>query len=163
MATGFRYGEPGLEIAVRTGDKSNGVYVMRRLAVLAIVAFTMAAPALAQDFMSAAEARRTFFGIDMEGVHQPSGARWRECIDRSGNSTYHFAGSIDAGRLTVRNDGALCWAYASRNWQNPACWRVRPQGRAGFRFESVNGDEGVFVTTATRRVAGCTAEDAPVS
>jgi hypothetical protein len=136
---------------------------MHRAAAFAVVLAALATPALAQAFMGAAEARRTFFGIDMEGVHQPSGSRWRECIDRSGRTTYHFAGAVDAGRLTIRNDGALCFAYASRNYQDTACWRIRAQGRGSYRFESVDGETGVFVTTATRRVAGCTAEDTPVS
>jgi len=135
---------------------------MPRLLFVAVL-LACAAPALAQGFMGAAEARRTFLGIDMEGVHRPSGERWRECIDRRGKTTYWFAGTIDEGRLTVRNDGALCFAYASRNYQDTGCWRIRPQGRGAFRFENVDGDRGVFVTTSTRRVSVCQGAEVPVS
>lgn len=131
--------------------------------VVAVILLACATPALAQALMGAAEARRTFFGTDMEGVHQPSGERWRECVDPRGKTTYWFAGTIDEGRLTVRNDGALCFSYASRNFQDVGCWRIRPQGRGAFRFESVDGDGGVFVTTAMRRVAVCQGKDVPVS
>lgn len=136
---------------------------MPRAAVVALVLAALAGPALAQGFMGAAEARRTFMGIDMRGVHQPSGETWRECIDRNGKTTYWFAGAIDEGRLTVRNDGALCFSYASSGYGDVACWRIRPQGRGNYRFENVEGDAGVFVTTSTRRANVCEGVETPMS
>jgi hypothetical protein len=135
---------------------------MRRFA-LALLILTCAAPALAQSAIGAAEARRTFFGVDMEGVHQPSGARWRECIDPRGKTTYWFAGAIDEGRLNIRSDGALCFSYASSNFREVGCWRAKPQARGAYRFEHVNGETGAFVTTAMRRVRACPGKDVPMS
>jgi hypothetical protein len=136
---------------------------MRRFAVVVLAVTALAGPALAQAAMGAAEARRTFFGIDMEGVHQPSGQRWRECIDRTGKTAYRFGGSIDEGRLAVRADGALCFAYASRGYADTACWWIKPAGRGNYRFENADGESGVFVTTATHRTNSCEARDQPMS
>ncbi|MDX2233735.1 MAG: hypothetical protein NW200_04485 [Hyphomonadaceae bacterium] len=133
------------------------------IVTLALAGATAVGPAAAQGVMGAADARRTFFGIDMEGVHQPSGLRWRECIDPQGRTTYWFAETIDQGVLTVRDDGALCFAYASRGYQDKACWRIRPQGRGVYRFEHADGESGVFVTTSTRRVRVCQGADTPMS
>lgn len=137
---------------------------MSRGALLALAVAVIAGPAMAQAFLGAGEARRTFLGMDMEGVHQPSGERWRECIDPHGRTTYWYAGTVDEGRLTVRNDGVLCFSYASSQYQSNSCWRAIRQGRAGFRFESADGDGGgVFVTTGARRVSSCQGRDVPVS
>ena len=136
---------------------------MRRFAVAAFVVIAFAAPALAQAAMGAAEARRTFFGIDMEGVHEPSGLRWRECIDPEGKTAYRFGESVDQGRLTVRADGALCFAYASRGYRDAACWTIKPAGRGNYRFEHADGGGGVFMTTATRRARSCEPRDTPMS
>jgi hypothetical protein len=136
---------------------------MPRVAVVAFVLALLAGPALAQGLMGAAEARRTFMGIDMQGVHQPSGEHWRECIDRAGRTTYWFAGSVDEGRLTIRADGALCFAYASTGFRDVGCWRIRPQAGANYRFENAAGESGVFVTTSTRRVSVCEGPETPTS
>lgn len=136
---------------------------MGRALVAAVLLSVAAAPALAQAVMGAAEARRTFFGLDMQGVHEPSGLRWRECIDPRGNTTYWFGETVDQGRLTVRNDGALCFAYASRAYQDTACWRIKPQSGANYRFENADGASGVFVTTSTRRATVCEGPAPPMS
>lgn len=136
---------------------------MRRFAIAALMVAALAGPALAQAAMGAAEARRTFLGIDMEGTHQPSGLRWRECIDRTGKTAYRFGESVDEGRLTVRADGALCFAYASRGFRDTACWTIKRVGGGNYRFENADGASGVFVTTATRRATSCLPRDAPMS
>ena len=136
---------------------------MRRLGLAVIVVAALAGPALAQAALTAAQARRTFLGIDMEGVHQPSGVHWRECIDRAGKTAYRFGESTDEGRLVIRADGALCFSYASRGFRDSACWRIKTVGRGNFRFENVDGESGVFVTTATRRANSCEPRDAPMS
>lgn len=129
---------------------------MTRVPVVAILALAaLAGPALAQAAMGAAEARRTFFGMDMQGVHEPTGIRWRECIDRQGKTTFWFGETIDEGRLTVRGDGALCFSYASSGFRDNACWRIHSKGGGNYSFSHVDGDRDVFVTTATRRVRQC--------
>ena len=136
---------------------------MRRFALAVIVTAALAGPALAQAAMNAAEARRTFLGIDMEGVHQPSGIHWRECIDRAGKTLYEFGESTDEGRLTIRADGALCFSYASRGFRDTACWVIKPAGRGNFRFENTDGETGVFLTTAAHRTNSCAPHGAPIS
>ncbi len=136
---------------------------MRRFAFTVLVAAALAGPALAQAAMGAAEARRTFLGIDMEGVHQPSGLHWRECIDPAGKTAYRFGESVDEGRLTIRADGALCFAYASRGFRDTACWMIKPAGGRNYRFENADRESGTFVTTATRRTTSCQARDTPMS
>ncbi|KAF0187405.1 MAG: hypothetical protein IV086_05720 [Hyphomonadaceae bacterium] len=141
---------------------------MRRLVfVLAAVAAAIS-PALAQSgqtgaYLSAPEARRIFYGIDMQGEHQPSGDDWRECIDPDGKTAYWFNGAYDEGRLVIRRDGALCFSYASRGYRNEACWMAKRVSATNYRFESVDGDDGVFVTTRTRSAQTCPARDAPTS
>lgn len=136
---------------------------MHRFSLAVVMIAALAGPALAQAAMNAAEARRTFFGIDMEGVHQPSGLHWRECIDPAGKTAYRFGESIDEGRLTIRNDGALCFAYASRGFRDTGCWTIKRGGRGNYRFENADGGSGVFVTTATRRATSCQPRDTPMS
>lgn len=135
-----------------------------RAALVAVFAFAAATTATAQSaYLSAPDARRIFYGIDMRGKHQPSNQDWRECIDPEGRTSYWFEGAYDRGRLTVRNDGALCFSYASSNYGRTACWKVRRLSATSYRFESVDGDAGVFIATATRPARACPAENAPIS
>jgi hypothetical protein len=133
------------------------------VSLLAAVA-AIASPALAQgDHLGPAEARRFFYGIDMQGKHQPSGDDWRECIDPDGKTAYWHNGVYDEGRLTIRNDGALCFSYASSGFRNQACWMVKRVDPTNYRFESADGDEGVFVTTRTRPAQSCPGREAATS
>jgi hypothetical protein len=137
---------------------------MPRAALAFALLVALAAPALAEvKRLSAAEARRTFIGLDMQGVHQPSGERWRECVDRNGRTTYWFGGSVLEGRLSIRNDGALCFAYGADQNPNSNCWHASPQSGGNYRFDAVDGSTGAFVTTATRRVNICQGPETPVS
>ena len=95
-------------------------------AVVLAVAAAALSPALAQGgYLGPAETRRFFYGIDMQGKHQPSGDDWRECIDPDGKTAYWFNGRYDEGRLVIRRDGALCFSYASTGYREPSCWLVR--------------------------------------
>lgn len=130
----------------------------------AIIALTTAAAAAqATGYLSAPEARRVFFGIDMRGTHQPSGAAWRECVTPDGKTSYWHAGAYDEGRLTIRQDGALCFSYASSGYRDSACWKVKRVNPTNYRFESVDGDEGVFLTTRTQPAQSCPGRDTPIS
>lgn len=131
--------------------------------VMAAVLLGCAAGAAAQaPFLSAREARAAFFGLDMGGVHQPGGARWRECTRRDGKTTYWYGDRIDQGRLTVRDDGALCFSYATTQYREASCWRARREG-AGYRFEETTGSSDVFIATRAQRVRSCPGPEVPVS
>jgi hypothetical protein len=141
---------------------------MRRLVLVLAAAAAVISPALAQTGrtggpMSAPEARRIFYGIDMQGQHQPSGDNWRECIDPDGKTAYWFNGRYDEGRLVIRPDGALCFSYASSGYRDQACWAVKRVDQTNYRFESVDGDAGVFVTTRTRPAQACPGREAATS
>lgn len=128
-----------------------------------IVLAATAAAAQPSGHMSAPEVRRIFFGIDMQGMHQPSGDVWRECIDPDGKTAYWLRGAFDEGRLTVRRDGSLCFSYASSGFRDEACWKARRVDATNYKFESADGEEGVFVTTRTRPAQSCPGRDAVVS
>ena len=138
---------------------------MRSVVYAGFFVVTAAATATAQPsaFLTAPEARRIFYGIDMQGEHQPSGQRWRECIDPDGKTAYWLDGAFDEGRLTVRADGALCFSYASSGFRDVACWRAKRVGRSNYRFESESGGEGVFATDRTRAAQSCPGRETPTS
>jgi hypothetical protein len=125
-------------------------------AALLAAGFTLAAaPAL-----TASEAKKQFLGFDMRGKLTGADEPFRECIDRAGKTKFWFEGELDEGRMTIRDDGALCFTYKSRNFQNPACFAAYREGKQ-FRFVS-DGGGAVWVTSSTRRVSTCVA-DVPVS
>jgi len=130
---------------------------------IALAAVSVAAVAQPAGYLSAPEARRVFFGIDMQGEHRPSGVAWRECIDPDGKTSYWLNGGYDEGRLTVRGDGALCFSYASSAFRDNACWRAKRVNPTNYRFESVDGEDGVFVTTRTVPAQRCPGRDTPIS
>lgn len=136
---------------------------MRVAALAALAVFFISTAAAQGAHLSAPEARRIFFGIDMQGRHEPSNTDWRECITPDGKTTYWFLGAVDEGRMTIRRDGALCFSYASSNFSNQACWKVKRLTATTYRFESTDGDDGVFVATSTRPAQSCSARDAPMS
>jgi hypothetical protein len=132
---------------------------MKRLvlavAVVAAMTTLAAAPAL-----TAAEAKKQFFGFDMRGTLIGAEEPFRECIDKNGRTKFWFNGELDEGRMTVRPDGALCFSYQGRNFQDPACFAAYREGQ-NFRFVS-DGGGTIWVTKSARKVASCQA-DVPVS
>ncbi|MGE3302778.1 MAG: hypothetical protein AB7M12_06660 [Hyphomonadaceae bacterium] len=130
-----------------------------RAAIVAIAMLAGAGPALAAAAIQAGEAKATFFGLDMGGVYKPDGAPWRECITPAGETTYWMDGAVDKGRLSVRDDGALCFSYASSQYQRQSCyWAVR-EGQ-GWRFTNVHDPEVVFLAQRAQRVKTCAGNDA---
>lgn len=134
---------------------------MRRSLLLAagcLVAF--AAPAFAKA-LSAAEAKKAFFGRDMTGVFEPDGAAWRECVKPDGETIYWYRGTVDYGRLTIRNDGALCFAYRSSNYsQTNNCYRAERAGQ-GWRFTHVSDPTSVFVARQVAPIKACPDPESP--
>jgi hypothetical protein len=134
---------------------------MRRSVLLAATLFLgLATPALAKA-LSAAEAKKVFFGLDMTGVYEADGTPWRECVKPNGETIYWYRGTVDLGRLTIRNDGALCFAYKSSDYsQVDNCYTATRQG-GGYRFTHVADPTSVFVAKQAKSIKACPDPDAP--
>ena len=116
---------------------------MRRgmsLIVLAIV--SVASIAAAQSArLTAEEARRELFGVELIGVNETAGDEWRECIEPSGRTVFRRGDESLEGRLDIRPNGQACFNYGPLGGQ--ACFEVVREG-ANYRF-------GDFVTRSVRR------------
>ncbi len=134
---------------------------MRRFALLAAtLVLGLATPALAKA-LSAAEAKKAFFGLDMTGVYEPDGTPWRECVKPSGETVYWYRGTVDLGRLAIRKDGALCFSYKSSDYsQTDNCYTAVRQG-AGYRFTHVTDPSSVFVAKQAKPIKACPDPEAP--
>lgn len=112
--------------------------------------------------LSAAEARRALFGVEIAGVFEGDGEQFRECIDPQGRTAYHIYGTVDRGRLTIAADGQACFSYASSGFERQSCFTVAREGQ-GFRFSSGPDDPDFVVETVRRGIQGCAGSDAPIS
>jgi hypothetical protein len=126
---------------------------MRLPIFIAAATFALSA-GFAYAKITAAEAKSTFFGLDMGGVYEPDGAPWRECISPDGQTHYWFDGYNDIGRLTIRADGALCFAYASREYKDTACFTAERKNK-GWRFVSVSNPDVVFLAQRATKTKVC--------
>jgi hypothetical protein len=129
---------------------------MRSPALLAAALVLCAAGAAWSKPIGAAEAKRTFFGLDMSGIYQPDGEPWRECVTSQGDTIYWFGGQIDYGRLSVRDDGVLCFSYQSSDFKHQGCYTAEPDGK-GWRFADVSDPTSVFLAQHTTRAKTCDA------
>jgi hypothetical protein len=116
---------------------------MRRgmsLIVLAIV--SGASIAAAQTVrLSADEARRELFGVELAGVNESAGDQWSECIEPGGRTVYRRGGESQEGRLEIRPDGQACFTYPPET--HASCFAVTRE-RENYRFDD-------FVTRTVRR------------
>ncbi|MEQ1810928.1 MAG: hypothetical protein ABL889_13435 [Terricaulis sp.] len=110
------------------------------LFVLAIV--SVAGIAAAQTArLSAAEARRELFGVELAGVNETYGDEWRECIEPNGRTVYTRGDERLAGRLEIRPDGQACFNYPPETaW---SCFGVVREGE-NYRLDD-------FITRTVRR------------
>ena len=113
------------------------------LAAFAAVAVWL--PASAQgtaplNEMSAADIEATFFGVDMSGVTYSFGEPWRECIEPSGETVYHFMGETRIGRAWVNENAQLCFVYpADETGDTPACFQAFKRGLDYIFYSEFNG------------------------
>ncbi len=116
---------------------------MRRGMSLIVLAFvSVAGIAAAQTArLTAAEARRELFGVELAGVNEIDGDEWRECIEPSGRTIYRRGDERLEGRLEIRPDGQACFNYATAEGWN--CFSVVREGE-NYRFDD-------FVTRSVRR------------
>ncbi len=134
---------------------------LRTFLIAVSIAACAGSAAAAAAAVGAAEAKRTFFGFDMQGYLAPTGEKWRECIEKSGATRYWFGGEVREGRLRVREDGALCFTYAEDGFRSEGCYAAHRSEGDNWRFVDVRDPDAVFVTTATRKgVASCEAAGA---
>lgn len=116
---------------------------MRRgmsLFVLAIV--SVAGIAAAQTArLSADEARRELFGVELIGVNEADGGDWRECIEPNGRTVFRRGAESLEGRLNIQPSGQACFDYGAAG--GLACFAVVREGD-NYRF-------GDFVTREVRR------------
>jgi hypothetical protein len=121
---------------------------MRRgMSLFVLAAVSAAGVATAQTArLTADEATRELFGVELAGVNESAGDDWRECIEPSGRTVYERGGEKREGRLEIRPDGQACF-----NYPPDAYWSCFSAFREGenYRF-------GDFVTRAIRRgVTSC--------
>lgn len=96
--------------------------------------------------LTAEEARRELYGVELAGVHEVAGDEWSECIEPGGRTLYRRGGEVEEGRLEIRPDGQACFNYPpDSRW---SCFDVTREGE-NYRF-------GSFITRTVRRdVRGC--------
>jgi hypothetical protein len=132
-----------------------------RVTIFSAILLAAVAPAVAAT-LSADQAKKIFFGYDMAGYLAGENTKWHECIHPDGTTTYWFAGTIDDGRLRIRDDGVLCFSYKSTNYQNEGCFTAQRNG-SNWRFTDENDPSTVFVTTHTRSVKACPTKEPAIS
>lgn len=121
---------------------------MRRgLSLIVLITVSAAGIAAAQTArLTAEEARRELFGVELAGVNESFGDAWRECIEPSGRTVYERGGVIQEGRLEIRPDGQACFNYPPDAYWS--CFSVHREGE-NYRFDA-------FVTRTIRRgVTSC--------
>jgi hypothetical protein len=116
---------------------------MRRgLSLFVLAAVTATGIAAAQSVrLTADEARRELFGVELAGVNEAYGDNWRECIEPSGRTVYERGGEIREGRLEIRPDGRACFNYPPDAYWS--CFHAYSDGE-NYRFDA-------FVTRTIRR------------
>lgn len=113
-------------------------------------------------FLSAREARRALFGVEMAGIYEGDGAAWRECIDPSGVTSYVIDGQNDRGRLRIDPEGRACFSYQSSDYRRENCFTIEREGQ-GYRFDSGEGSPDFVARTVRRGVRSCAGAEAPIS
>ena len=116
---------------------------MRRGMSLLVLAFVSAASIAAAQTarLSAEEARRELFGVELAGLNESHGDDWSECIEPGGRTLYRRGGEVREGRLEIRPDGQACFNYPPDTYQS--CFAVTREGE-NYRFDD-------FITRTVRR------------
>lgn len=113
----------------------------RGLSLTVLITVSAVGIAAAQTALTAEEARRELFGVELSGVNESYGDDWRECIERSGRTVYERGGVLKEGRLEIRPDGQACFNYPPDAYWS--CFSVVREGE-NYRFNA-------FVTRTIRR------------
>lgn len=116
---------------------------MRRgLSLLVLAIVSVAGIAAAQTArLTADEARRELYGVELAGVNEDAGDEWRECIEPGGRTIYRRGAEAKEGRLEIRPNGQACFHYPPDTYES--CFDVVREGE-NYRFNA-------FVTRTVRR------------
>jgi hypothetical protein len=109
--------------------------------IVLVVTATVGIAAAQTARLTAEEARRELFGVELAGVNESFGDDWRECIEPSGRTVYERGDDVREGRLEIRPDGQACFNYPPDTFWS--CFSVAREGE-NYRFDS-------FVTRTVRR------------
>jgi hypothetical protein len=87
---------------------------MRRgMSLSVLVVVSAAGIAVAQTArLTAEEARRELYGVELAGVNESAGDEWRECIEPGGRTVYRRGGEILEGRRTLIGRASASFARA---------------------------------------------------
>lgn len=116
---------------------------MRRGMSLIVLALVSAAGVAAAQTarLTAEEARRELYGVELAGVNEAFGDEWSECIEPGGRTVYRRGDEVQEGRLEIRPDGQACFNYPPDTYWS--CFDVTREGE-NYRFDD-------FVTRTVRR------------
>lgn len=116
---------------------------MRRgMSLIVLLVVSAAGIATAQTArLTAEEARRELYGVELAGVNELAGDQWSECIEPGGRTVYRRGGQVQEGRLEIRPDGQACFNYPPDTYNS--CFAVTREGE-NYRFDS-------FITRTVRR------------
>jgi hypothetical protein len=134
-----------------------------RYYVLALAAFALAAPAVAQlkqglgQALTEKETQAAILGIDMQGFSPSERFSWRECIQPNGETLYETPAGVIKGKVLVSPRGEACFSYEDSDYAAVNCFATFKSGD-GLRFEGPGGS--LFVTTKViRNVKTCKPQD----
>lgn len=114
----------------------------RGMSLIVLLVVSAAGIAMAQTGrLTAEEARRELYGVELAGVNELAGDQWSECIEPGGRTIYRRGGQAQEGRLEIRPDGRACFNYPPDTYHS--CFAVTREGE-NYRFDS-------FVTQTVRR------------
>lgn len=109
-----------------------------------------------QGFLSADEITSELFGVSMAGVAGVSDDPWSECIEPDGDTVYNYAGVQRIGKMSVREDGMVCFRYDDENGVSSNCFMVSRIAGDGYVFSAdVDGGSLFRTLTVTRNVSAC--------
>jgi hypothetical protein len=107
------------------------------------------------------EARGRLYGVDMSGFSPSFSMSWRECIEPDGETLYETPMGQQKGRMTVSDEGVVCFAYEDTQYRDQSCYTVTI-GKNGLVFHGDLG--GVFVATSiVTGVESCTPDNDLIS
>jgi hypothetical protein len=123
----------------------------RGMSLIVLLVVSAAGIATAQTArLTAEEARRELYGVELAGVHELGGDQWSECVEPGGRTIHRRGGQVREGRLEIRPDGQACFNYPPDTYH--LCFAVTREGE-NDRFDH-------FITRTVRRdVRDCGAVD----
>ena len=110
--------------------------------------------------MNSEDIRSELYGVILEGT---TGFEefWTECIDSNGDTVYYFAGEILRGKMSLTDDGVICFDYEGRQLGGDNCFTARRSVGDQYLFFPADGFGNLFRTTRVIRGVDVCPEEAP--